>query len=208
MVLRGRLSYTLHSANWTHGWNVVHGFLQSPLPLVMMHACLLGHSLSMLQPKSSTWGSGTRQAIKQDYHQPIHLILTANVIIFQFAILTWCAGYSIGISCVARLAGTNALMISCRAVSKSCALARINTLLILAGQGGRTFWISETLILLAADVRVRVRPKAGWTWTQCSVVLSWADCIDAASFKWTWIHTLAIDACLSEWALWVTFAAS
>ena len=55
------------------------------------------------------------------------------------------------------------MMISCRAVSKSCALARINTLLILAGQVGGTFWISETLILLAADVRVRVRPKARWT---------------------------------------------
>ena len=42
---------------------VVHGFLHSPLLLVIMQACLLGHSLSILQPSSSTTGSGTKQII-------------------------------------------------------------------------------------------------------------------------------------------------
>ena len=62
MVLRGRVSYTLHSAFATHGVNVVHGFLQSPLLFLTMHTSLLGQSLSSLQPSSRT-GSGTEKWI-------------------------------------------------------------------------------------------------------------------------------------------------
>lgn len=126
----------------------------------------------------------------------------------QSSKLTWCAGYSIGISCVARLAGTNASVVSGRTVCKSGTLAWINTLLILTGQGSGTFWISQTLVLLAANVRVWIRPIARWTRTHCPVVLSWADSIDATSFQRTGIHTLAIDACLVEGTLRIAFATS
>ncbi len=68
IVLNGKLSYTLHSAFWTHGWKAVHGFLQSPLLFVIMHACLLGHSLSILHPSSMT-GSGTK------FENKIYMIL-------------------------------------------------------------------------------------------------------------------------------------
>jgi hypothetical protein len=92
-------------------------------------------------------------------------------------------------------------MVSGRAVSKSGTLAWINTLLILTGQCGGTLWISQTLVLLATNVGIWVRPVASWTRAHCSMILGRTDGIDATSFQWTGVHTLTIDAGLSEWAL-------
>lgn len=52
IVLRGSVSYTLHSALDVQGVKVVHGFLQSPLLFLTMQTSLLGQSRSSLQPSS------------------------------------------------------------------------------------------------------------------------------------------------------------
>jgi hypothetical protein len=53
----------LHSALSAQGRNVVQGFLHSPFPPEIMHACLLGHSLSIWQPRSSAM---TRSGVKEN----------------------------------------------------------------------------------------------------------------------------------------------
>jgi len=121
---------------------------------------------------------------------------------------TWCASYSIWISCVARLTGANASMISGGTVSKPCTFTRIHALLILTSQCCWTFWISQALILLASDVRIRVRSIPSRTGADSPVVLCWANCVHSASFQWTWVNTFTIDAGLSQWALYITLASS
>ena len=64
IVRRGSVEKTLHSALLTQGLKAVQGFRHSPLLALMMQASLPGHSLSSLQPRSTTGFGSVSQDTK------------------------------------------------------------------------------------------------------------------------------------------------
>lgn len=172
-----------------------------------MQACLLGHSLSNLQP-SSTWGSGTRGRVEEEY-QTLIIPMIQKWLYFteqQKIKLTWHTSNSIWVSSKSRLACANASVVSCRAICISCTFAWINTFLTLACQCWWAVRISQTLILFASNGGIRIRPIAWRAWTNCSVIFCRTNSINTTSFKRTRIYTVPVNACLCQRTVWVTFA--
>jgi len=128
--------------------------------------------------------------------------------LLQTAILTWGACHSIWISFKSWDAGTNSLVISNRAISISGTLTGIDTFLIDTCKSAGTIRISETLILLAANVWVWIWLVVWQTCANSTMVFGWALSIYATLFKQTWVYTFSVDTGQSELTFWIAFAAS
>lgn len=173
--------------------------MQSPRLFLTMQTSLLGQSLSSLHPSSFT-GSGTKKSniANQNMHTVIAVMLTNFGNSFK---LTWCACNAIGISFISRKACAHSSVVPNSTVSKSGTLTRIHTFFISAGKCWYAIGISETLILLATNVWIRIWFEVWEAGADSSVVLSRALGINATLFKKAWINALPVQTGLCQWTL-------
>ena len=115
--------------------------------------------------------------------------------------LTLSAFNSIWISSETPFAGTNAFVVMSKAVCICGALAGVHTFFISAGKCWYAIGISETLILLATNVWIRIWFEVWEAGADSSVVLSRALGINATLFKKAWINALPVQTGLCQWTL-------